>query len=216
MHFCFPEKKISYLQKAKILSWGMSDTEYLTIQIGSKIRAIRKDNDLKLGELAEKSGISIAMLSKIENGRVVPTLPTLFQILRVLKVDLNAFFSDFHADESFPGFILCKREDAQPLDKEEESVGFQYQHILNRIIERSSLEVAILTLDPGARRNKVSTSGFEYIYLISGRIRYELGNTELTMAQGDSLFFDGNLPHVPHNLSEAPAVILVFYFINLD
>lgn len=193
----------------------MSNTEYLTIQIGSKIRSIRKDNGLKLGELAEKSGISIAMLSKIENGRVFPTLPSLIQILNTLSVDLNVFFSDMSTDEAFPGYILYKKEDYQAISKEEESVGFNYQLILNRILERSSLEVALLTLEPGAQRKQVSTAGFEYLYIVSGTIRYELGTEVLQLETGDSLFFDGNIPHVPQNEGATDAVILVVYFITL-
>ena len=70
-------------------------SELLTIQIGAKIRQIRKDKQLKLGELAEQSEVSIAMLSKIENGRVFPTFPSLIQVLKTLRVDLNEFFFRF-------------------------------------------------------------------------------------------------------------------------
>lgn len=193
----------------------MSNTEYLTIQIGAKIRNIRKDNGLKLGELAERSGISIAMLSKIENGRVFPTLPSLIQILQTLQVDLNVFFSDLSAGEAFPGYIFRKRDAYQPVNKEEESVGFNYELILSHLVEKSSVEISLLTLNPQAQRNRVSTSGFEYIYIIKGNIRYELGNEVFEMQEGDSLFFDGNIPHVPNNTGASDAVILVLYFIAL-
>lgn len=193
----------------------MSKTEYLTIQIGSKIRNIRKDNGLKLGELAERSGISIAMLSKIENGRVFPTLPSLIQILHTLQVDLNVFFSDLSAGEAFPGYIFRKRDAYQPVNKEEESIGFNYELILSHLVEKSSVEISLLTLNPDAQRSRVSTSGFEYIYLIKGNVRYELGNEVFEMQEGDSLFFDGNIPHVPNNTGTSDAVILVVYFIAL-
>jgi transcriptional regulator with XRE-family HTH domain len=193
----------------------MSNSEYLTIQIGLKIRSIRKDNGLKLGELAERSGISIAMLSKIENGRVFPTLPSLIQILNTLQVDLNEFFSDLTTDEAFPGYLLRKKEEYKPLSKEEESVGFNYEFVLSHIVEKSSVEVSLLTLQPDAQRNKVSTAGFEYIYIIKGKIKYELGQELFEMEEGDSLFFDGNVPHVPKNYGSSPALILVVYFITL-
>lgn len=193
----------------------MSNTEYLTIQIGSKIRSIRKDNGLKLGELADKSGISIAMLSKIENGRVFPTLPSLIQILNTLSVDLNVFFSDMSTDEAFPGYILRKRSEYQPITKEEESIGFNYTSVLSHIIEKSSVEVALLQLNPGAQRKQVSTAGFEYLFVVSGPVRYELGQEVFQLETGDSLFFDGNLPHVPRNDGDTDAVILVVYFITL-
>jgi len=188
--------------------------EYLTIQIGAKIRQIRKENQLKLGELAEQSGISIAMLSKIENGRVFPTLPSLIQILKTLRVDLNEFFSDFKDSESFPGYIFCKRESYRHLEKEE-ALGFHYEHILNYTLDRSSLEISLLTLAPDSHRDMVSTNGLEYIYLIQGSVSYKLGQHIFDMETGDSLFFDGNLPHVPVNKDADNAILLVLYFINM-
>ncbi|PHN04587.1 helix-turn-helix domain-containing protein [Flavilitoribacter nigricans] len=193
----------------------MSNSEYLTIQIGLKIRNIRKNNGLKLGELADRSGISIAMLSKIENGRVFPTLPTLIQILNTLQADLNSFFSDLSTDETFSGYIFRKRADYQPVSKEEESVGFHYEFALSHTVEKSSVEVSLLKLTPNAQRNKVSTAGFEYIYILQGQVRYELGQEVFEMETGDSLFFDGNLPHVPQNAGKTEAMLLVVYFITL-
>lgn len=193
----------------------MQHTEYLTIWIGTKIKEIRKSNGLKLGDLAEKTGISIAMLSKIENGRVFPTLPSLFQIVSTLDVDLNEFFSDLKNLKEFPGYILKKSTEHQQLNKEE-SVGFNYNLILNHKIERSLVEFSILTLNKNANRNKVSTSGFEFLYLLNGEINFELGNEFLKMQEGDALLFDGNIPHVPHNLTSEDVKLLVIYFITLE
>lgn len=79
----------------------MDNSAYLTTWIGSKIKDIRKSQHLKLGDLADKSGISIAMLSKIENGRVFPTLPSLIQVLSTLNVDLNVFLQTFKQKKNF-------------------------------------------------------------------------------------------------------------------
>jgi len=194
----------------------MGSSEYIIVQIGAKIRQIRKEQGFKLGELADKSGISIAMLSKIENGRVFPTLSSLIDILKTLQIDLSHFFSDFTTDESFPGFIFLKRLDYQPIKKEEEAVGFHYELVLNHFIEASSVEISLLTLNSGAKRNRVSTSGLEYIYMIKGRVQFHLGDEIFDMEEGDSLFFDGNIPHVPFNEYETDAVFLVIYFIDIE
>ncbi|GAB4107804.1 hypothetical protein GCM10028791_02510 [Echinicola sediminis] len=193
----------------------MDNSEYLTTWIGSKLKEIRKSHDLKLGELADKTGISIAMLSKIENGRVFPTLPTLIQTLSTLDVDLNEFFSDLKGDKEFPGFLFKKKEEYKSIKKEEESIGFDYELILSHKIERSSMEISILTIGQDAQRSHVSTEGFEYIYLIKGELKYELGEHTFEMTEGDSLFFNGNIPHVPINKGNTEAVILVIYFIEL-
>ncbi|MBD8489506.1 helix-turn-helix transcriptional regulator [Echinicola sp. CAU 1574] len=193
----------------------MENSEYLTTWIGSKLKDIRKSHNLKLGELADKTGISIAMLSKIENGRVFPTLPSLIQVLNTLDVDLNEFFADLKGDKEFPGYLLKKRKDYKSIKKEEESIGFDYELILNHKIERSSMEISLLTIKSGSQRDQVSTDGFEYIYVIKGNLQYELGENTFELEEGDSLFFNGNIPHLPVNNKKSDAILLVIYFIEL-
>lgn len=194
----------------------MTNSDYLTIQIGNKIKSIRKENGWKVGELAEKSGMSIAMISKIENGRVIPTLPSLLQIIQTLNLGIGDFFSDLKSANEFKGYILRKRTEYTPVNKEEESVGYEYELILNHPIEKSSMEISLLTLKPKAERSSVCTAGFEYIYILKGEIFYELGDETFELGEGDSLFFDGNIPHVPHNNSASDAVILVVYLITMN
>ncbi|GAA5221144.1 XRE family transcriptional regulator [Membranihabitans marinus] len=193
----------------------MPNSEYITIWIGSKIKDVRKSKELKLADLAQMSGISIAMLSKIENGRVFPTLPSLLQIFEVLDIELYSFFNDLYITNKFPGYIFKKRKDLKLLEKEEGAIGFQYELILSHTIERSSVEISLLTLKQDNHREKLSTEGFEYIYLIKGEIEYRLGQNTFYMEEGDSLFFDGRIDHVPINRGEE-AVLLVLYFITLN
>jgi len=194
----------------------MTNSDYLTVQIGNKLKSVRKENGWKLGELAEKSGLSIAMISKIENGRVIPTLPSLIQLIQTLNLTVSDFFSDLKAENDFKGYILRKKKEYSPLNKEEESTGFEYKMILTYPIEKSSMEIALLTLDSKAERAKVSTSGFEYIYIVKGAVQYELDNETFELEEGDSLFFDGNIPHVPKNETDAEAMILVIYLITMN
>src|SRR5687767_6623918 len=61
--------------------------------IGAKVRALRLKKKMGLVELGRHSGLSPALLSKIETGRLFPTLPTLLRIARVFSVGLDCFFS---------------------------------------------------------------------------------------------------------------------------
>ncbi|MCE7055188.1 XRE family transcriptional regulator [Algoriphagus sp. AGSA1] len=191
----------------------MSNPDYLTVQIGNKLKSLRKENGWKLGELSVKSGMSMAMISKIENGRIIPTLPSLIQLIQAFNVNISDFFSDLKSDNKFKGYILRKKKGYTTLSKEEEPTGFEYQKILNHPLEKSSMEISLLTLQSNAQRVRLSTSGFEYIY--KGNIQYDLGPETLLLEEGDSLFFDGNIPHVPRNETNADAVMLVLYFITM-
>ncbi len=191
----------------------MDESKHILKHMGSKIRNLRMGRGWKLGELSEKSGISMAMLSKIENGRVYPTFPTLLRVLKTLEVDLNAFFEDMSMNTDFPGYIFHKREDYTEITKEE-SVGFRYENILTQSLSGISLEVSLLTLSQDAERELLTTDGFEYIFLVKGDINYVLDNKTFHLREGDSLYFDGRLPHVPKNNLESEAILLVVYFIT--
>ncbi|MFV9551793.1 helix-turn-helix domain-containing protein [Algibacter sp. PT7-4] len=191
----------------------MTDGKYEVAWIGAKIRELRSLKGWKLGELSEKTKVSIAMLSKIENGRVFPTFPTLLQILKPLDVDLNVFFEDIGKEEDFPGYIFNKRENYQETTKED-SIGFKYETVLTQNLKGVSLEVSMLTLSKNAKRNMVTTDGYEYIFLIKGDIKYKLENKTFNLKEGDSLYFDGRIPHVPENNLDTESVLLVIYFIT--
>lgn len=180
-------------------------------EIGDIIRKHRKSAKLRLTGLAETSGVSIAMLSKIENGRMLPTIPTLFAIIGALGIAPNTFFSELSEQSAFPGYIFIPKTEYASFVKEENAKGFHYFSILEHRIERTSLQISLLLLEPGAKRKTVTTHAYEYIYLIAGSIEYILGERTFHMNEGDSLFFDGNIPHVPLNKSEKRAELLVFY-----
>lgn len=180
-------------------------------EIGHTIRKYRKSKKLRLNGLASKSGVSIAMLSKIENGRLIPTIPTLFSIIGALGISPESFFSEIGEQQHFPGYLFIPKADYARFVKEENAKGFHYFSIVEHRVEGSSLQISILHLDPGAKRKAVTTSAYEYIYLISGTVEYALGDHIFHMKEGDSLFFDGNIAHVPRNTSGKTSILLVFY-----
>ncbi|WP_299671940.1 XRE family transcriptional regulator [uncultured Polaribacter sp.] len=191
----------------------MNDGKYVVAWIGAKIRELRGLKGWKLGELSEKSKVSIAMLSKIENGRVFPTFPTLLHILKPLDVDLNDFFEDIGQSQDFPGYIFNKREDYLETTKED-AVGFKYETVLTQNLKGVSLEISMLTLSKNAKRETVTTDGYEYIFLLKGDIEYQLDDKTFHLKEGDSLYFDGRLPHVPKNNLDTESILLVIYFIT--
>lgn len=190
----------------------MLGPEEIIASVGEHIKEVRKKRKFTLQKVAEISGISVAMLSKIENGRIHPTFYTLLQLLLSLEVDLNDFFSSISTDKELPGYFLIKKNDYRPIQKEV-STGFNYELIFKRAMESSSVEFSLLHLDPKAKRKKVTTAGFEFLFMISGEIDYFLKDEKIRLEEGDSLFFDGNIPHVPQNNTEKVCTLLVIYFI---
>ena len=188
----------------------MESSVYL--RIGKKLRRIRQDNKATLVDIADCAGVSKSLLSKIENGRTIPSLPVLLQIIKALKTDVSIFFEGITDDISY-GFVHKKQYDYQP-DEKEESEGFSYFSILDENIGGMVMQTALLKLFPKASREKVVTDGYTFLYLVEGKIDYVLGDETVLFEKGDSLFFDGRIPHVPLNNSDQPATILVIYLLT--
>jgi transcriptional regulator with XRE-family HTH domain len=183
----------------------------ILIRIGKKIREIRQKQQIKLHELAEEAQISKGLLSKIENGRTIPSLPVLLSIVQSLKVDMSEFFEgiDLHKNGNY---VLKKKADYVPLEKEE-AIGFLYHLILSQNILNMAFEAVILDLQPGSKREKVVTDGYEFKYVLKGEVTYHLGDEVVHMQQGDSIFFNGKIPHVPENMGSEPVSMLVVYLL---
>jgi transcriptional regulator with XRE-family HTH domain len=188
----------------------MKDT---VTRIGETIRHIRTTQNLKLFEAAAKAEISKGLLSKVENGRAIPSLPVLLQILKALDIELTDFFKEVENGSDSPMFLLIKKSDYRPIEKEE-AVGFQYSSIFQKSFSSVAVNFTYLELAPNARRELVTTDGYEFIHLIKGSIDYVLGDQQFTMNAGDSLFFDGTIPHVKKNPYRETAQILVIYILT--
>jgi len=186
----------------------------IVINIGKKIREIRNSKKLKLYETADKALISKGLLSKIENGRTIPSLPVLISIIKVLEVDMNEFFDGIEEDNSH--LIIHRKKGDETSIEKEESIGFHYFSILSKGFSNVHFEAVVLKLDPAAQREKVTTDGYEYLYILNGRVDYFLDNEHYTLEEGDSLFFNGNIPHVPENNTGKTATILVIYIVTSE
>lgn len=180
-------------------------------KIGGLVRKYRKEKDLKLLDLSAITGIKSAMLSKIENGRMLPTIPTLFTIINKLGVRADVFFAQLNTENEFPGYFFLPKDSFSAYEKEEGAVGFQYQSILEHNYEGGAIQISLLTLLPGASRPQVTTAAYEFIYILNGQLEYQLEDKSFDMSAGDALFFDGNIAHVPINRHTTPAMLLVLY-----
>jgi transcriptional regulator with XRE-family HTH domain len=187
-------------------------TQQILLNIGKKIREIRQQQDITLQEIAETAQISKGMLSKIENGRTVPSLSVLLEIIAALKVNMSDFFAEIEINNT-RRFIHIPKSAYVPFQKENRT-GFLYHAILSQTINQGIMDVVILDLEPDCQRELVTTDGYELKYILKGQVVYQLGDETLTLNEGDTLFFDGRIPHVPMNKSGNKASMLVIYFLS--
>lgn len=181
------------------------------IQISNRIKDRRREKNITVQELASRANVSKGLISQIENSRTVPSLIVLIDIIKSLEIDLNVFFKDIkYNGRNFP-LLIRRKEDYEHFEKED-AAGFSYQRIFTQTIKKSTVDVVILELEPNAQRPQIQTDAFEYKYILNGEIDYHFGDEVYHLKQGDSMLFDGRMPHTPKNSGKDKASMLVIYF----
>ncbi len=181
------------------------------IGIGKHIKEIRKEGNNTISEIAQGAGVTSGLISRIENGRTIPSLPVLLKIIGALKIEVTDFFNGMPQTNGV-NFIVSRKEDHSIIEKEVEAVGFEYTYIFGKQLSSLGFETVLLEVRPDSKRQKVRTDAYEFKYMLSGACYYLIGDEEIHLEEGDSLFFDGRIPHVPVNRGGVSAKMLVVYF----
>ncbi|MCD7059925.1 helix-turn-helix domain-containing protein [Pelagibacterium xiamenense] len=162
--------------------------------IGAKIRSLRLGKKLGLVKLGEHTGLSPAMLSKIERGQVYPTLPTLLRIALVFGVGLEHFFSE---PEERPTLAVVRRKDRIRLPDRPgaEPPAYVFESLDFTAADRQ-MEAYHADFSPGAPASAPHThNGAEVLYIIRGQLRLDMGGEIVTLGEGDAAYFDSSVPH---------------------
>lgn len=177
--------------------------------IGEKLRALRLRKKVGLVDLGRHTGLSPALLSKIERGKLFPTLPTLLRIAMVFSVGLEFFFSD---ERKRRIVVIVRRQERQRFPEKPDAgeVAFHFECLDFPAVERK-LNAYYAEFHPLAPE-KVRLhqhSGIEFIYLLSGKIGLRIGEEENSLEKGDAIYFDSSLPHGYRRIGNSPCSALV-------
>ena len=180
--------------------------------LGTRLREQRKTRRLTLRELAHRTGLSAGLISKIENFRTIPSLPVLLSIARELRLDPGRLFEGMPNSET-RSWLLVRAGEGSPVERESNH-GMSYTMLLESGTGASEFQLMLVRVSPGAKRKAVSGAGMELLYLLEGELDYRVGEDTIPLRRGDTLFFDGAIPHVPVNASNQEAVMLVLYLLS--
>lgn len=181
-----------------------------TMDVALNIRRLRESKALTLEALAKKAKVTKGFLSQVENLRAMPSLPLLYQIAQALEVEASELLSHSGGDARY---VLTRKGEGEVIEREHPESGFVYR-ALAKGKSSKLMEPFILEIPPRATRKSVSTNGDEFVMLLEGEIVFHLGDDTVRMKSGDSLYFEGEVPHCPENLKDRPAKLLVLYSIN--
>jgi transcriptional regulator with XRE-family HTH domain len=177
--------------------------------IGDKVRSLRLRRRMGLVELGRHTGLSAAMLSKIERGRLFPTLPTLLRIALVFSVELDHFFTD---EKRRKTIAVVRRADRKrfPERMGTREVAFDFESLDFPATDRkmNSYLARFQPLDPKKARDH-QHAGVEFLYVLRGTLSLKIGGDEHVLGTGDSIYFDSTLPHAYRRSGPRPCEALV-------
>lgn len=177
----------------------------LEVAIGRELRAFRHQSGITIAELAARTGLSIGMLSKIENGNTSPSLSTLQTLAHTMSVPLTSFFRRF---EDVHSAVHTKSGEGVETERRGTRAGHQY-NLLGHIGANSSgvvVEPYLITLTSDSDVFPTfQHEGIEMLYMLEGEVDYRHGNNVFPLKPGDTLFFDADAPHGPEILVKLPA-----------
>jgi transcriptional regulator with XRE-family HTH domain len=174
--------------------------------IAERVREFRLQLALTVGQLAELTGLSKGMLSKIENAQASPSLATLARLSEALKVPVTAFFRGLNEEQDV---LFVKAGRGLDIQHKGAGPGHRYQSLGTMRAPHNSLENLLVTLTERADTFPLyQHAGTELIYMISGRMEYLYGSSRYVLEPGDALQFVGEVPHGPNALIELPIQFL--------
>lgn len=198
-----PPAKTSRQTPARPLTSGAD------LQVGARLKHARMMAGLRMRELAEQVGCTDGMISKIENGRTVPSLPMLQRLVEALGRDLTSFFG---SDPDAPGVVL--RAGERPVartDPIRDGRGVQYERLVP-FGAGNLLEGNIHVVAPGGMKNDPITHQGETVgFVIEGRLELTIEGTQYQLNTGDSFFFKNHLTNRYRNTGK---VLTRVIFVN--
>jgi transcriptional regulator with XRE-family HTH domain len=182
-------------------------TDNPAIDLGRTARRLREGHNLTLADLARRAGISSAMLSRLETGRVSPSLETIVALAQALGVTPSALMQRVGADDG--GAQLIRAGEGLETVRSGTRRGHTYHLLAAQRGPRKVFEPFLVTLND---RSEVFPGfqhpGVEFIHVLSGILHYRHGRHTYVLRPGDTLTFRGDVAHGPERLEKVPIRML--------
>jgi transcriptional regulator with XRE-family HTH domain len=180
-----------------------ASVETLDRHLGQRVREYRQRNQLTIADVAQLAGLSPGMLSKIENGQATASLDSLVRIANALGVSMSALFKHYGA----PGGSarLVKAGEGMEVVRRGTAKGHTYHLLAYDQGPRKRFEPFLISMDDASEVFPTfEHDGVEFIHMLSGRLEYRHGDATYLLEPGDSLTFEGSVPHGPERILEVP------------
>lgn len=183
--------------------------------IGEKIKSLRTAKEISIEELAERSGLAVEQIRRIEENIDIPSLAPLIKIARTLGVRLGTFLND-QINET--GAVICRH------GEEDDTISFSNnavdarQHLHYHSLSRSKTDrhMEPFVIDIDANQDKEfqlsAHEGEEFIMVLKGTLEINYGKQTYLLEEGDTIYYDSIVPHHVHAFEgQAARILAVIY-----
>ncbi len=200
-------------QRDKMVRTKQKDQNY-SLTIGRRIRELRKGKALTIKKMASGVGVSVGLISQIENEQVTPAISTLMKISSFLGVDITYFFQAEERGELFTvvrgkeRFTSSRRGVGETFD-----LGYTYEALAFKQAKKH-MEPFIVTFDMKEKGDTAffSHEGEEFIYIMEGKVEFCIEDKSTILEENDSLYFDSSKLHGYRSLGSHPCMALAVIY----
>ena len=181
-------------------------------EVGARIRAVRKERQLTLQQVAQRSGLAVSSISKAERGQIALSYEKVLQLGRALDVDMTRLFMSSDAeiepdDAPVPTFVKDRFADVQRYETDQ----YEYSVLCGAFPDKKMQPlVALINAREAADFSEtIRHPGQEFVMVLSGRVRILFENGEaVELGRHEAAYFDSGIGHVYVSLSKQPAQVM--------
>jgi transcriptional regulator with XRE-family HTH domain len=178
------------------------------VELASRIKTARLSKGYTLDRVAELSGLAKGLLSKVENFRVTPSLPSIAKICEALGLTISELFEGL--DER-PKMSVIRANERCEVERDRDQSDIRYFSLAHGRPDRK-MDPFVLTVPAGGgRRDPMPHEGEEFMLVIDGAVSFEYAGTVHPLEQGDAAYFDAEVDHRVFNPGERDATILCVF-----
>jgi len=179
--------------------------------LGDRIRRARQMRGLTLQDLSSRTGISVETLERVESNEMIPPLGELIKLGKAVEMKMGYFIS--------PGVekpITVVRSHSRPIisrygERRMEQYGYFYESLAPEKANRF-MEPFLITMVPADVQELSSHDGQEFIFVLEGEMRAQVGDQVEILRPGDAVYYDSSCPHLVKCAGDKPAKILAVLY----
>jgi transcriptional regulator with XRE-family HTH domain len=176
----------------------------LKLNMGTKIKKLRKAKGMSLKEVSKKVDLSPSLLSQIENDKVTPSIATLFKIANFLGKKTSFFLDDYTEEKEVESPVVRKKE-RTILHSKNSKIRYE---LLNPKLSNARVEFLEVIVEKGCETGTYTHDGEEYGIVLTGKLEIILDGNHYILGRGDSIAFDSSQPHGFRNLGRGETRVI--------